>query len=298
MSTRSQNPPPLRPPPLRPPTVHALVAALLAIAGCAHTETPAPGFEVAHAHPTQPDAEPASSALGLANAAVTAMQVTRDRPDHPGQAGQAANTREAIDLANAALRKHPFLLEAGLVKVEAHLALGERIEAHTFAERLRDAHPARVEAHYAFAKTLFAIGRALPARAAFEKALTLAPDDLPSRLGLLACVALITSHDLTVLVPMAEQLLSDHPAHAAEIHHQLAIGHEQRGDPTSARRHYELSLAAGDTPLAHYNLARLLHETAGLPAARPHYQRFIDSASLSHRREIDAIRNLLAQEPP
>lgn len=281
MSKSSQNPLPL-----------ALVAAL--IAGCAHTDAPpaSRGADVAHAHPTNPDAASSSSALGLAQAAASAMQAAADRTT------RAANMRQAIDLANAALRKHPFLLEAGLVKVEAHLALGERSDAYTFAERLRDAHPTRVEAHYAYAKSLFAIGRALPARAAFEKGLTLAPDDLPSRLGLLACVALITSHDLTVLVPMAEQLLLDHPTHAAEIHHQLAIGYEQRSDPTAARRHYELSLAADDTPLAHYNLARLLHETAGLPAARPHYQRFIDSASLSHRREIDAIRNLLAKESP
>lgn len=274
----------------------AALPTLVAIASCAHSDSPAPAFEVSHAHPTPSDAtSPASpsSALGLAHAAADALR----RGDQTRQDAEAA-TRQAIDLANAALRKHPFLIEAGLIKVEAHLALGQRVEALTFAERLRDAHPTRVEAHYAYAKTLFSIGRALSARASFEQALTMAPDDLPSRLGLLACVALITSYDLTVLVPMAQQLLADHPSHTADIHHQLAIGYEQRGDPSSARRHYELSLDAGATPLAHYNLARLLHETIGLPAARPYYQRFVATAKMNYRREIEAIRHLLAEETP
>ncbi|HRE92563.1 MAG TPA: hypothetical protein PK095_25825, partial [Myxococcota bacterium] len=62
-----------------------------------------------------------------------------------------------------------------------------------------------------------------------------------------------------------------------------------------ARALYERAAASGD-PLVHYNLARLLHETVGLPAARPHYQRFLAHDRPAWRRERAEVKALLTRE--
>lgn len=202
---------------------------------------------------------------------------------------------DALSRADEALRRHPFALGAGLIKVESHLALGENSAALSFADRLVAVRQASPEAHYARGKALLALRRSSLALAAFEAALQLAPDDTASKLGLLAAMAHIKRYDLGHLEGLAAEVVRAAPGLDAAATHQLAIANEQRGDLAKARTLYERAAESGD-PLVHYNLARLLHETVGLPAARPHYQRFLAHDRPAWRRERAEVMALLTPE--
>lgn len=202
---------------------------------------------------------------------------------------------DALARADEALRRHPFALGAGLIKVESHLALGENSAALSFADRLAAVRQPSPEAHYARGKALLALGRSSLALAAFEEALELAPDDTASKLGLLAAMAHIKRYDLGHLEGLAAEITRAAPDLDAAVTHQLAIANEQRGDLAKARTLYERAAESGD-PLVHYNLARLLHETVGLMAARPHYQRFLAHDRPAWRRERAEVNALLTPE--
>lgn len=205
------------------------------------------------------------------------------------------NFTDALARSDEALRRQPFELGASLVKVESHLALGESSAALSFAERLCAVREGSAEAHYARGKALVALRRSSLALTAFERALQLAPDDTESKLGLLSAMAHLQRFDLGHLEGLADEIVRAAPALEAAVTHQLAIAHEQRGDLTKARTLYERAAESGD-PLVHYNLARLLHETVGLMAARPHYQRFLAHDRPAWRRERAEVMALLQRE--
>lgn len=202
---------------------------------------------------------------------------------------------DALSRADEALRRHPFALAAGLIKVESHLSLGENSAALSFADRLAAVRQTSPEVHYARGKALLALRRSSLALSAFEEALQLAPDDTPSKLGLLAAMAHLQRFDLGHLEGLAASIARAAPDLEMAAIHQLAIANEQRGDLTKARALYERAAESGD-PLVHYNLARLLHETVGLPAARPHYQRFLAHDRPAWRRERAEVMALLTPE--
>lgn len=196
---------------------------------------------------------------------------------------------DALIFANEALRRQPFELTSGLIKVEAHLALGDRVSALSFAERLSHTRPRDGAAHYVLGKSYMAVGRALLALGAFERALAQDTDNPAYELGLLAAMALVTRYELGHLDGLATRIVQADPTLELAVVHQLAIAHEQRGDLVKARSLYERAAQSGD-PLVHYNLARLLHDVAGLDAARPHYQRFLASDRPAWRRLQEDVR--------
>lgn len=202
---------------------------------------------------------------------------------------------DALAQADEALRRHPFELGAALIKVESHLALGESSLALSFADRLAAVRETSPEAHYVRGKALTALRRSSLALGSFERALQLAPDDAGSKLGLLAAMAHLQRYDLGLLEGLAQEITRAEPALEWAATHQLAIANEQRGDLAKARTLYERAAESGD-PLVHYNLARLLHETVGLPAARPHYQRFLAHDRPAWRRERAEVKALLQRE--
>lgn len=198
-----------------------------------------------------------------------------------------------LALADEALRVLPFGIEAGLAKIEAHLALGERVPAEDFALRLAERHPDRAEAHFALGKALYALGRISEARDAFTAALARAPDDRPSLLGLLTTLVHDPTVPLAELEARADELMSDAPADAL---HALAMAQEIRGDPAAADALYERALAArARHPFAHYNLARLRLAQRGMVAARSHFQAFLDQAPPWAAREVAEVQKLLEE---
>lgn len=216
--------------------------------------------------------------------------------------------RDALTLADDALRVRPFGLEAGLAKIESHLALGQRVEAADFAARLVDAHPDRVEAHYARGKSLYALGRLIEAADAFAAGLR---DAAPSQGDALCALGFLTasSHDpgveLDTLVAEAHDLLappSGPPPDArfsADVWHALAMAQETRDEPDAAVDSYERALSlAPDLAWAHYNLALLLRARGSNKAARPHLVAFLDHAPPSATREIAAVKALLEGDSP
>lgn len=221
------------------------------------------------------------------------------RAEPNGLAGQARQAFEdgrfadALAFANEALRRDDADLAAGLVKAESHLALGERALALRAAERLMERFPRVPEALYAHGKALMAVGRALAAVNAFEGALRQDEADPLARLGLVAAMALVTRYDLANVDGLAQELARDRPELLADTLHHRAIAREQRGDKDGAIALYRESLRVTEAPLVHYNLGRLLHETAGLEAARPHYERFVALAGPAWRHEREHVLALL-----
>lgn len=261
----------------RSPVPFGLVFACAALCACP-ASAPRTGPEVIHAAP-HTSHDPEVSAL-------------THRAQQAFEAGRPADALAAVD---EALEHHPFELRAGLIKVESHLALGENSAALSFAERLANARPDSAEAHYARGKALHALRRSSLALEAFERALQLAPDDAPSKLGLLAEMAHVQRFDLGHLETLADELVRAQPDLELAAVHQLAIAHEQRGELTKARTLYERAAQSGD-PLVHYNLARLLHDTVGLMAARPHYERFLAHDRPAWRRERAEVKALTQRE--
>lgn len=269
---------------VRSPLHIALVLALFAPLGvpyaCASAapQPPSPGPAVVHAPP--PD-DPAHSERyrGLV---ISANHRLRDGAYAAGLA-----------LADEALRVLPFGIEAGVAKIEAHLALGERVPAEDFALRLAERHPDRAEAHFALGKALYALGRISEARDAFTAALARAPDDRPSLLGLLTTLVHDPEVPLAELEARADELMPDAPADAL---HALAMAQEIRGDASAADALYERALAArARHPFAHYNLARLRLAQRGMVAARSHFQAFLDQAPPWAAREVAEVQKLLEE---
>lgn len=204
---------------------------------------------------------------------------------------------DALRLADEALRERPFGIEAGVAKVEAHLAAGQRTEALDFAERLRDRHPSRGEAHYACGKAYYALGRLSAAQDAFADGLTRAPAD---RLLMLAQLTALT-HDPAIalgeLQTRADELMNGTPADA-DVLHALAMANEIRADNAAADALYLRAIGLRPKhPFAHYNLAQLRLAGAGMRSARPHFQAFLDQAPPSAVREVEAVRKLLQETP-
>ncbi len=254
----------------------ALVTAS-ALAGCATAPVPGPQPEVVHAAP--PKVVDGYAAL------VVAANARASEGDFV----------EALALADEALAIRPFGIAAGVVKVEAHLALGQRTEAMDYGIRLRDRNPSRPEAYYACGKAQYALGRVVNAREMFADGLELAPDD---RLLLIAHLTLLTNDprvELGELQTRAGALMKDGPD--PDVLHALGMGHELRGDKAGADTLYVRAIALRPLhPYAHYNLARLREATSGMRAARPHYQAFLEQAPPAAAREIEAVKKLLQGE--
>lgn len=262
------------------PIALALASMLGAAPACATTPPPPPP-EVVHATPPGEHAH-AERYRGLVIAA----------NGHLRNGEHAA----ALALADEALRVIPFGLEAGLTKIEAHLALGERVPAEDYALRLAERHTDRAEAHYALGKALYALGRISEAREAFTAALGRAPDDRPSLIGLLTTLTHDPEVPLAELELRADELMADAPADAL---HALGMAQEIRGDPSAAEALYERAIAARAAhPFAHYNLARLRLSQRGMRAARPDFQAFLDQAPPNAAREIEQVKKLLEESPP
>ena len=203
----------------------------------------------------------------------------------------------ALRLADEALRERPFGIEAGVAKVEAHLALGQRTEALDFAERLRDRHPERGEAHYACGKAYYALGRLSAAQDAFADGLARAPNDRLLMLAQLTALSHEPGVSLSELQARADELMSKTPGDA-DVLHALAMANEIRGDNAAADALYVRAIAVRPVhPFAHYNLALLRHSDAGMRGARPHFQAFLDQAPPSAVREVEAVRKLLKETP-
>lgn len=255
--------------------LHIRFALVLLLLACASSPPP-PAPDVVHAPPPAPHAERYRGLVIAAN-------------DHIREGDHTT----AVALSDEALRLVPFALEAGIAKIEAHLALGERVPALDFAERLADRHPDRAEAHYARGKALYALGRLSEAKDAFAAALARAPDDRPSLLGLLTLLAHDPDVPMSELEARVNELMPD-----ADALNALAMAHELRGDAPGADALYEGALAARPGhPFAHYNLARLRLSTSGMAAARPHFQAFLDQAPPSAAREVEQVKKLLEESP-
>lgn len=276
-------------PPLPAPLALAIALCASPLSACASVPTPATPPVV---HAPRPDGHDRYPDLVLA----------------ANDAATRGDFGEALTLANDALHVRPFGLEAGLAKVESHLALGQRIEAADFAGRLVERHPTRVEAHYARGKALYALGRLLEAQDAFAEGLRhVAPQETDPwcALGLLTAMAHDTRVDLDALVSDAHDLLAPRgrpapPQHyAADVWHALAMAQETRDEPEAALVSYGQALAlAPDLAWAHYNLALLLRARGSNQAARPHLVAFLEHAPRSAVREIEAVKALLKGDSP
>ncbi len=254
------------------------LAAVPSLAGCATAAPePEPQPRVVHAPPQRP-ADGYAALVEAANARA-----------------RAGDFAKALALADEALATRPFGIAAGVVKVEAHLGLGQRTEAVDFGQRLRDRNPSRPEAYYAYGKAQYALGRLVNAREMFADGLELAPDD---RLLLIAYLTLLTNDpkvELAELQQRADALMSEGPD--PDVLHALGMGHELRGDNAGADALYVRAIDLRPVhPFAHYNLARLREATSGMRAARPHYQAFLEQAPPSAAREIEAVKKLLQGE--
>jgi len=91
-------------------------------------------------------------------------------------------TGEAIDYAQRAIRQDPSIALAHDILVTALLQRHMCAEALVEAERFVVAHPAAAWAHYVRGKALFALGRIVDARDAFEQASKLDPRLLEAQL--------------------------------------------------------------------------------------------------------------------
>jgi Tfp pilus assembly protein PilF len=69
-------------------------------------------------------------------------------------------------------------------------------------------------------------------------------------------------------------------------------------EPDRAEALFRKALAADPKhPCANYNLASLLHKRQGLPAARPHYEAYLDRAPSHEASRVDEVRKLLETSP-
>ncbi len=206
-----------------------------------------------------------SHAAPVVNLAITAMM-----------AGEA---QAALTLAERASKMAPMALEPQLTLIEAYLGVGYPVEALAVAQRTAELAPSSVDAHYLLGSAYLALGQVDEAKAALREALRLNPNDLTTQVALFTLEGGDADSDVT-----------NNP------YAQLSMGAtaEQNGDKAAARKHYAAAIASDPTlHWAHYNLARLVHETDGLDAARPHYQAFIDRAPASAAKYVDHVRELL-----
>jgi tetratricopeptide (TPR) repeat protein len=221
--------------------------ALALMCGCPSTpvapEEIDPGFGEVRLYPTDPEhvveAPPPEPPRYL--------ELARDANERV----RAEDFPQALALADEALRVRPFGLEAGLAKVEAHLALGQRTLALDYARRLRDAYPRRYEARYVLGKALYSLGRLGSAGDAFADGVALAPDDRLSRLGLLTALAHDPDVPFDELQGRADDLKSGTPDDA-DLLHALAMAREIRGDVDAAAALYERAIQLrAHHPFAH-----------------------------------------------
>jgi len=249
--------------------------------GLACATTPLPAPEVVHA---QAPSDPLREHARYAALVVAANDKAR-----------AGAFDDALKLADTALRELPFGIEAGVAKVEAHLALGQRTQASDFAERLRDRHPERGEAHYACGKAYYALGRLSAAQDAFADGLLRLPTDRLLQLAQLTALTHDPAVPLSELDARAEALMNQ-TSDDADVVSALAMANELRGDNPAADALYERAIALRPVhPFAHYNLAMLRRSVSGMASARPHFQAFLDQAPPSAVREVEAVRKLLQE---
>jgi len=205
----------------------------------------------------------------------------------------------ALASADAALALHDGP-EAGATRVEALLALGERVPAADFALALTQKHPGSAAAFYALGTTYWALGNKGDARIAFESARDRAPDDWACAVAVLACAA--SDASAPEFEEIGRELLARAPGDP-QVLYLIGAGKERRLEPDEAERLYREAIAAGlarGRPFvwAYWNLAKLVEEQRDLAAARPHYQAFLDHAPPGATREREEAAQKLGKKKP
>ncbi len=294
--------------------------AWLAVVACATTsDSGAPEALAELAHPTWLQDIPSRDTLGV----VAAAHATRGRLAlAAGDGGAAADAfRQALATADGAdgapglraelamalrltgehqegLRLVPpgaKSLRAGVVRANLLIATGDVGAAWRLARSLAARHPLVLDTHYVLGRALLARHKRLEAQDAFDEVRLHAPDHRGAQLGALAAMSASPQHP--DYKQLERQLLARWPADA-DLQVIVGAARETAGLPGEALNAYRRAVTASPRhPTANFNLARLIEERQGLGAARPYYERFIQSAPGARRKLAERLRRRLDTTP-
>jgi len=186
-------------------------------------------------------------------------------------------------------------VRAQLVRLNVLIASGDLATAWSEARSLAQRQPLLLDAHYALGRALLAVGKRLEAQRAFDEVRLHAPNHQGAALGALAAMsASPESVDYKTLKAQLQRRWPNNP----DLHVIAGTAQEIAGNKDLAMASYRKALTLDERhATANFNLARLIEERQGLPAARPFYQRFLESAAGARSTQVKRLRKRLGAAP-